>query len=57
MNGFCEFCPHPLAGQNGIPEGAIGKVLFPNRDGTGKYLWHGTRTTCAAFRLRISPQG
>ncbi len=39
MNGFCEYCPHPLAGQNGIAENAIGKVLFPNRDGTGKYLW------------------
>ena len=39
MNGFCQFCPHPLAGQNGIPEDAIGRVLFPNRDGTGKYLW------------------
>lgn len=40
MNGFCEYCAHPLAGQNGIPEDAIGRVLFPNRDGTGKYLWN-----------------
>ena len=57
MNGFCEFCPHPLAGQNGIPEGAIGKVLFPNRDGTGKYLWQWDKNNIAprfgfAYRLK-----
>ena len=40
MNGFCEYCPHPLAGQNGIPEGADWEeCCFPDRDGTGKYLW------------------
>ncbi len=39
MNGFCQYCPSPLAGQNGIPEGAIGTMTFPNRNGTGKYLW------------------
>ena len=57
MNGFCEFCAHPLAGQNGIPEGAIGKVLFPNRDGTGKYLWDWDKNNIAprfgfAYRLK-----
>ena len=56
MNGFCEYCPHPLAGQNGIPEGAIGKVLFPNRDGTGKYLWNWDKNNFAprfGFALRL----
>ena len=57
MNGFCQFCPHPLAGQNGIPEDAIGRVLFPNRDGTGKYLWQWDKNNLAprfgfAYRLR-----
>ena len=57
MNGFCQFCPHPLAGQNGIPEGAIGRVLFPNRDGTGKYLWQWDKNNFAprfgfAYRLK-----
>ena len=39
MNGFCAYCPSPLAGQNGIPDGAIGTMTFPNRNGAGKYLW------------------
>ena len=39
MNNFDLGAPHPLAGQNGIPEGAIGVVTFPNRNGIGKYLW------------------
>ena len=57
MNGFCQFCSHPLAGQNGIPENAIGRVLFPNRDGTGKYLWQWDWNNIAprfgfAYRLR-----
>ncbi len=39
MNGFCLYCPSPLAGQNGIPDGAIGTLTFPNRNGYGKYLW------------------
>ncbi len=57
MNGFCEFCPHPLAGQNGIAEGAIGRVLFPNRDGSGKYLWNWDKNNIAprfgfAYRLK-----
>ena len=56
MNGFCQYCPHPLAGQNGIPEGAIGRVLFPNRDGTGKYLWQWDKNNFAprfGFALRL----
>ncbi len=56
MNGFCQFCPHPLAGQNNIPEDAIGKVLFPNRDGTGKYLWQWDKNNFAprfGFALRL----
>ncbi len=57
MNGFCEYCPQPLAGQNGIPEGAIGRVLFPNRDGTGKYLWNWDKNNFAprfgfAYKLK-----
>ena len=57
MNGFCPYCAHPLAGQNGIPENAIGRVLFPNRDGTGKYLWNWDTNNIAprfgfAYRLR-----
>ena len=55
-NGFCQFCPHPLAGQNGIRENAIGKMLFPNRDGTGKYLWNMDKNNLAprfGFALRL----
>ena len=57
MNGFCEFCPQPRAGESGIPEGSIGKVLFPNRDGTGKYLWNWDKNNFGprfgfAYRLR-----
>ena len=60
MNGFCQYCPHPLAGQNGIPEGAIGKVLFPNRDGTGKYLWQWDWNNFAprfGFAYRLNSEG
>ncbi len=39
LNGFSMWAPNPLAGQNGIPEDAIGAVTFPNRNGVGKYLW------------------
>ncbi len=56
VNGFCQFCPHPLAGQNGIRENAIGKVLFRNRDGTGKYLWNTDKNNWAprfGFALRL----
>lgn len=56
MNGFCQFCAHPLAGQNGIPEDAIGRVLFPNRDGSGKYLWQWDKNNIAprfGFALRL----
>ena len=55
-NGFCQFCPHPLAGQNGIRPNAIGKMLFPNRDGTGKYLWNMDKNNLAprfGFALRL----
>lgn len=56
-NGFCQFCPNPAAGTNGIPENAIGRVLFPNRDGTGKYLWKWDKNNFAprfgfAYRLK-----
>ncbi len=60
MNGFCLYCPHPLAGQNGIPENAIGKVLFPNRDGTGKYLWNWDWNNIAprfGFAYRMNSEG
>ncbi|MEK7752962.1 MAG: TonB-dependent receptor [Acidobacteriota bacterium] len=39
FSGFCQFCPAPLAGQNGIPAGAIGAVTFAGRNGKGKYLY------------------
>jgi hypothetical protein len=38
LQGFCQFCPAPLRGQNGIPANAIGAVTFAGRDGKGKYL-------------------
>ncbi|MEZ5362499.1 MAG: TonB-dependent receptor [Bryobacterales bacterium] len=47
MNGFCLYCPSPLAGQNGIPEGAIGTFTFPNRNGYGKYLWQWDKNNIA----------
>ncbi|MBI1358064.1 MAG: hypothetical protein GC160_27335 [Acidobacteria bacterium] len=47
MNGFCQYCPSPLAGQNGIPEGAIGTLTFPNRNGYGKYLWQWDKNNIA----------
>ncbi|MBI1898408.1 MAG: carboxypeptidase regulatory-like domain-containing protein [Acidobacteria bacterium] len=37
-HGFCQFCPAPLAGSNGIPADAVGAVTFAGRDGKGKYL-------------------
>jgi len=40
QNGFSLWERNPLAGQFGIPEGAIGITTFPNRHGKGKYLWH-----------------
>jgi hypothetical protein len=38
LQGFCQFCPAPIQGQNGIPAGAIGAVTFAGRNGKGKYL-------------------
>ena len=57
MNGFCQYCPKPRAGLDGIPDDAIGRVLFPNRDGTGKYLWNWDKNNIAprfgfAYRLK-----
>ena len=57
MNGFCQFCPNPRAGLDGIEPNAIGAVLFPNRDGTGNYLWNWDKNNIAprfgfAYRLR-----
>ena len=57
LNGWCEYCPSPLAGQNGIPEGAIGIHTFPNRNGVGKYLWNWDKNNIAprfGFALRLT---
>ena len=40
MNNFDPYTPNPLAGTGDIPQGAIGVVTFPNRNGKGKYLWN-----------------
>lgn len=47
LNGFSLYEPNPLAGQNGIPDGAIGITTYPNRDGTGKYLWRWDKNNIA----------
>ncbi|MBI3472326.1 MAG: TonB-dependent receptor [Candidatus Solibacter usitatus] len=39
MNSFDPWAPNPLAGTGDIPPNATGIVLFPNRNGQGKYLW------------------
>jgi hypothetical protein len=40
MQSFDPSVPNPLAGQNGIPAGAMGITIFENRNGQGKYLWN-----------------
>jgi len=59
MSSFDPYAPNPLAGKGDIPAGALGVVLFPNRNGEGKYLWNADRTNIAprfgfAYRLRGS---
>ena len=38
FNGFNPWEPNPLAGTGDIPAGARGVMLFPGRNGQGKYL-------------------
>ncbi|MCZ6515519.1 MAG: hypothetical protein O6850_06615 [Acidobacteria bacterium] len=38
LNSFDPSVPHPLAGQNGIPEGTLGVVTFTGRNGKGSRL-------------------
>ena len=59
MSGFDPWTPNPLAGTGDIPAGALGVVLFPNRNGEGKYLWNRDGNNVAprfgfAYRLRGS---
>jgi hypothetical protein len=58
-NSFDAYAPSPLAGTGDIPAGAIGRVLFPNRNGEGKYLWRQNFANFAprfgfAYRVRGS---
>jgi len=59
MSSFDPYAPNPLAGTGDIPAGARGVVLFPNRNGEGKYLWNADRNNVAprfgfAYRLKGS---
>jgi len=40
FSSFDPWLPNPLAGTGDIPRGALGVVLFPFRNGEGKYLWN-----------------
>lgn len=57
MSSFDPYAPNPLAGTGDIPAGALGIVLFQNRNGEGKYLWNQDLNNFAprfgfAYRIR-----
>lgn len=59
MSSFDPWAPNPLAGTGDIPAGALGIVLFPNRNGIGKYLWNWDKNNIAprfgfAYRVKGS---
>jgi hypothetical protein len=59
MSSFDPWLPSPLAGVGDIPAGALGAVLFPNRNGVGKYLWNWDKNNVAprfgfAYRVKGS---
>jgi hypothetical protein len=59
MSSFDPWLPSPVAGVRDIPAGALGAVLFPNRNGEGKYLWNADRNNIAprfgfAYRMKGS---
>ncbi|MBM3814002.1 MAG: hypothetical protein FJW20_20420 [Acidimicrobiia bacterium] len=59
MSSFDPWIPNPLAGTGDIPAGALGRTLFPNLNGEGKYLWNWDKNNVAprfgfAYRLRGS---
>src|SRR5262249_25790422 len=53
MNSFDPWVRNPAAGTGDIPANAIGEVIFPNRNGRGKYL--GTGTSSISLRGSDSP--
>jgi hypothetical protein len=40
MSSWDVWAPSPIAGTGDVPAGALGRSLFPNRNGEGKYLWN-----------------
>ncbi len=59
LQNFDPWAPNPLAGTGDIPAGALGRVLFANRHGEGRYLWNQDWNNIAprfgfAYRVRGS---
>jgi hypothetical protein len=61
MSSFDPYAPSPIAGTGDVPAGALGKTIFPNRNGEGKYLWNQDWNNFAprfgfAYRIKGSQQ-